>query len=179
VATVADRLRSVEHLPRPPGSPRLRAAGASFVTLERCGRLRGCIGSIDARRPLYLDVVRNALRAMVDPRLPRVTAADWPELEVKVAVLTAPSPAPVTGRAALVAALRPGVDGLLLTAGARRSTFLPAVWDKLPDPDRFLDALLAKGGWPAWSEDICAFMYQSHDFADRSAREPLGPGPTT
>jgi len=77
------------------------------------------------------------------------------------------------GLSGLVAALRPGVDGLLLTDGARRSTFLPAVWAKLPDPRRFVDALLAKGGWPGWSDSITAYRYASIDFADRSARSPL------
>jgi AmmeMemoRadiSam system protein A len=174
IATVAARLLQEEHAPGVPASAYLCAPGASFVTLERNGYLRGCIGSLDARRPLYLDVARNAVRAMADPRLPPVTVADWPELEVKVAVLTAPSPVLVTDLGALVAALRPGVDGLLLTDGERRSTFLPAVWRKLPDPDRFVEALLAKGGWSAWSDGIRAFRYASADFADRSRREPLG-----
>jgi AmmeMemoRadiSam system protein A len=174
VETVAARLRGEEPEPELAEFERLRDPGASFVTLERNGRLRGCIGTLDARRPLYLDVVCNALRAMADPRLPPVTVADWPELEVKVAVLTQPAPLATTGLDALVAALLPGVDGLLLMEGTRRSTFLPAVWAKLPEPDRFVEALLTKGGWPAWSDGIRAFRYASIDFADRSPREPLG-----
>ena len=173
VAAVAARLRGVEPTPGVPASARLCAPGASFVTLERKGHLRGCIGTLDARRPLYVDVVRNARKAMTDPRLPPVTVVDWPELEVKVAVLTSPVPIDTPGLDGLVAALKPGVDGLLLTDGARRSTFLPAVWAKLPDPGRFVDALLAKGGWPAWSDDITAYRYASIDFADRSLRPPL------
>jgi uncharacterized protein len=173
VATVAARLRGHEHTPGVPASVRLSNPGASFVTLERKGYLRGCIGTLDARRPLYLDVVRNAVKAMRDPRLPPVTVVDWPELEVKVAVLTAPVSIEIVGLDALVAALRPGIDGLLLTDGARRSTFLPAVWAKLPDPRRFVDALLVKGGWPAWSDGITAYRYASLDFADRSPRRPL------
>lgn len=174
VAAVSARLRGVDPTPAAPDSPYLRDTGASFVTLETSGRLRGCIGTVEARRPLYLDVARNAVAAMTDPRLPPVTAAEWPRLSVKVAVLTRPVPVPATDRAALVTALRPGVDGLLLTDDARRATFLPAVWAKLPDPDRFLDALLAKGGWSGWSPAIRAYRYRSVDFADRSAREPLG-----
>jgi AmmeMemoRadiSam system protein A len=172
VEAVAARLRGVDPAPEV-ASDRLQVPGASFVTLERRGNLRGCIGTLDARRPLYLDVVRNALRAMADPRLPPVTVADWPELEVKVAVLTAPAPLAVTGLDGLVAVLQPGVDGLLFVEGPRRSTFLPAVWAKLPDPQRFVEALLAKGGWAAWSDGITAFRYASVDFADRSPREPL------
>ena len=110
---------------------------------------------------------------MTDPRLPPVTVADWPELEVKVAVLTEPAPVPVTDLAGLLAELRPGQDGLLLTDGDRRSTFLPSVWAKLPDPRGFVDALLAKGGWPAWVPGIRAYRYASIDFADRSPRLPL------
>ncbi len=173
VATVAARLLGEEHTPGVPASLCLCAPGASFVTFERKGYLRGCIGTLDARRPLYLDVARNAVKAMADPRMAPVTLADWPELEVKVAVLTEPAPVPAADLGALVAVLRPGIDGLLLTDGDRRSTFLPAVWAKLPDPRRFVDALLAKGGWPAWSDGIQAYRYASVDFADRSPRRPL------
>src|SRR6266511_353042 len=173
VATVAARLRRAERIPAPPASPRLGAPGASFVTLERAGQLRGCIGSLAARRALYLDVARNAMRAMADPRLPPVTVADWPELEVKVSVLTEPAPVPAPDLDALAGALRPGVDGLLLVEGTRRSTFLPAVWEKLPDPYRFVAGLLAKGGWPGWSDEIRAFRYASVEFADRAPRQSL------
>jgi AmmeMemoRadiSam system protein A len=173
VEAVAARLRGEEPTPGVPESARLHADGASFVTLERNGRLRGCIGTLDARRPLYLDVARNAVRAMTDPRLPPVTADDWPELEVKVSVLTPPSPVPAPDRPTLEAALRPGVDGLILTEGDRRSTFLPAVWAKLPDPHRFVGSLLTKGGWKEWSDGIRAFRYASVDFADRSPRGAL------
>src|SRR5512142_720135 len=69
--------------------------GASFVTLERAGRLRGCVGALDAVRPLHLDVARNALRAMADPRLPAVAVEDWAELDVTVSVLGPREPIPV------------------------------------------------------------------------------------
>jgi len=175
VAVVASRLQGQQPHPGVPESARLRAPGASFVTLERNGHLRGCIGTLDAQRPLYLDVTRNALKAMADPRLPPVTATDWPELAVKVAVLTLPSPIAAADRTELAAVLRPGIDGLILAEGALRATFLPAVWAKLPDPYEFVDALLAKGGWAAWSGGIQAFRYASIDFADHSPRVPLGP----
>ena len=89
-------------------------------------------------------------------------------------MLTEPAPLATTDLYGLLAALRPGVDGVLFVEGPRRSTFLPAVWAKLPDPQRFVAALLAKGGWPAWSDGITAFRYASVDFADRRPREPLG-----
>src|SRR5439155_2929388 len=112
-------------------------------------------------RPLWRDAMRNAVRAMTDPRLPPLTGADWPDLDVKVTVLGVLEPVPVADAAALVAALRPGTDGLFLTDGPRRATFLPTVWRKLPSPDTFLAALLAKGGWPAgyWSASLRASRY--------------------
>ncbi|GAA3516997.1 AmmeMemoRadiSam system protein A [Actinocatenispora rupis] len=178
VATVADRLRGAGGGPPPPALAPLLAPGASFVTLTRGGRLLGCIGTLRAVRPLFLDVARNAARAMRDPRLPPVTADDWPELDLSVAVLTPPEQLAVDGREALLAALRPGVDGLLLTDGHRRATFLPAVWEKLGEPARFLDHLLAKGGWQpgGWPDDLTVSRYRSVEFHDRAPRAPLGTG---
>ncbi|WP_432985262.1 AmmeMemoRadiSam system protein A [Dactylosporangium sp. CA-233914] len=163
----------------PPGS-RLLHNGASFVTLERGGELRGCVGSLEPVRPLHRDVVQNAVRAMHDPRLPPVTADDWPALDVKVSVLSRPEPIPVDGRAKLVAELRPGVDGLILLDGVRRSTFLPSVWAKAADPEQFLAALLRKGGWPAGDSaagdlppGLTAMRYTSTEFRDDAPREPI------
>jgi uncharacterized protein len=170
VATVAARLRGGPIDDRPPGPPRLRETGATFVTLENRGRLLGCIGTLEPSRPLYLDVIHNTLRAMTDPRLPPVDQRDWPDLDVKVSVLGSPTPLPVAGRDELLTALRPGIDGLTLAGDGRRATFLPAVWRKLPEPDRFVSALLAKGGWP---EGITVSRYESVDFVDRAPRSGL------
>ncbi|MGH3648851.1 MAG: AmmeMemoRadiSam system protein A, partial [Micromonosporaceae bacterium] len=142
VGSVRSRLIGEGLAEQAPEPPSLLANGASFVTLERGGRLRGCVGTLQAARPLYLDVIRNARRAMVDPRLPPVDRTDWPELDVKVSVLTTPAPIEISGLDALLAALRPGVDGLLLTDGSRRATFLPAVWQRLTEPAEFVAALL-------------------------------------
>jgi AmmeMemoRadiSam system protein A len=159
----------------PPATPAVCAPGASFVTLERRGALRGCVGTLEAMRPLYRDVIRNALRASVDPRLPPVTADDWPDLDVKVSVLSAPEPLTVHDLDQLIAALQPGVHGVILGDGPRRSTFLPAVWHKLPDPARFVDALLAKGGWPpgVWPAGLKVRLYTSTEFRDGAPREEL------
>lgn len=175
VAAVRAQLLAAQFPVSAPESPRLRGNGASFVTLEREGRLLGCIGTLQASRPLYLDVVRNARRAMADPRLPPVGADAWPLLDVKVSVLSAPEPVEVVGRDALVAALRPGVDGLLLTDGIRRATFLPSVWAKLAEPSRFVAALLTKGGWPptAWPADLTVRRYTTREFHDAAPRPPL------
>ncbi|WP_432834702.1 AmmeMemoRadiSam system protein A [Dactylosporangium sp. CA-092794] len=162
----------------PAGGP-LHAEGASFVTLERGGALRGCVGTLERVRPLHRDVVHNAVRAMSDPRLPPVTVADWPALDVKVSVLDPPEPIPAGSRAELIAALRPGVDGLILHADRRRATFLPSVWAKLAEPELFVAALLRKGGWPdtEWPTGLTALRYGSTEFQDRSPRAAL-PAPS-
>jgi AmmeMemoRadiSam system protein A len=152
--------------------PALRVTGASFVTLESSGCLRGCIGSLEPVRPLYLDVARNAIRATTDPRMPPVTAGEWPMLDVHVSVLTTPEPLVADGQADLLALLRPGVDGLILADGVRRATFLPAVWGKLGDPVEFLAALLVKGGWSSgeWPDGITIARYTAVEFHDPAPR---------
>jgi AmmeMemoRadiSam system protein A len=172
VAAIAARLAGHRLAGAALDAPALQAPGASFVTLENGGRLRGCIGTLEPARPLYRDVIRNAVRAMTDPRLPPVTAADWPGLDVSISVLSPPETLPCSTREALLAALRPGTDGLILTHGPRRATFLPKVWKKLPTSDRFVAALLRKGGWPAeqWPSGLTARRYTVHEFADHSPR---------
>lgn len=161
----------------PPVHERLRQRGASFVTLERRGALRGCVGSVEPVRALYRDVARNAARAMTDPRMPAVTVDDWAELDVKVSVLSAPEPVATTSLPELVRMLRPGVDGLLIGDGERRATFLPAVWHKLPEPDRFVAALLAKGGWSieVWPAGLSVSRYTSVEFCDPAPRAAPAP----
>src|SRR5689334_21454581 len=90
--SVAGKFRGEPPDGRLPAEARRRVPGASFVTLEARGRLCGCIGTLQPARPLYLDVGRNARRAAEDPRLPPVTGADWPLLDVSVSVLAPPSP---------------------------------------------------------------------------------------
>jgi AmmeMemoRadiSam system protein A len=174
-ATVRARLTGKAPDGQAPRSTALRALGSSFVTLERCGRLRGCIGSLEAARPLYRDVMRNAVRAMADPRMKPVTSGEWPELEVSVSVLGRPKPMDVCGLAELREMLRPHVDGLILTVGARQATFLPAVWKKLPDPGDFIAALLAKGGWvrDRWPVGLIVRRYTAAEFYDERPHEPL------
>lgn len=162
---------------RPPAAATLRALGATFVTLEAAGALLGCIGSIDAGRPLYIDAMHNAVRASVDPRLPPVTPAQWNRVDVKVSVLSRPEPLDVTDCAELLALLRPGVDGLVLADDRRRATFLPSVWRKVPDPARFLAALLDKGGWPrtvrvdgGWPVGLRVQRYTVVEFVDPAPR---------
>jgi uncharacterized protein len=160
---------------RVPRSRALRTLGSSFVTLERAGSLRGCVGTLDGGRPLYRDACRNAVRAMADPRVPPVTRDEWPALTVSVSVLSPPEPLVVRSLAELCEELRPKIDGLILAVGARQATFLPTVWRKLPDPVDFVRALLHKGGWPddELPDGARALRYTADTFHDHEAHEPL------
>ncbi len=131
-------------------SDNLARDGASFVTLTKHEELRGCIGSLKARRPLILDVRENAIGAAFhDPRFPDVRPPELGDLLVEVSVLSHPEPLPHATPDELICKLRPGVDGVIVERGWQRATFLPQVWEKLPDPDEFLRHLCLKAGLPA------------------------------
>lgn len=126
----------------------LDAPGAAFVTLHIDGDLRGCIGTLEAFRPLGDDVRINAVNAAFrDPRFEPLAAGEFDLVRVEVSVLSTPEPLPdVRSEAQAVARLRPGVDGVILRSGSHRATFLPQVWDHLPAPDDFLTQLRRKAG---------------------------------
>ncbi len=131
-------------------TPRLREPGASFVTLTEDGALRGCIGALQAYQPLALDVREHAVAAALqDPRFPPVQADELPHLMIEISRLTPPRRLDYTSPAELPARLRPGVDGVILQDGWRRATFLPQVWEQLPQPEAFLNHLCLKMGAPA------------------------------
>lgn len=147
---------------------RLSVPGASFVTVEVDGALAGCIGSLEATRPLWQDVARNARSAaFADPRFEPLSAADLDTTVLKVSVLSRLEPLP-SGRDELIAAVRPGVDGVLIEAGDHRATFLPTVWEKLPQPEGFVAALAAKAGLAAsaWPVDLQAWRYTTDEFSE-------------
>jgi AmmeMemoRadiSam system protein B/AmmeMemoRadiSam system protein A len=128
----------------------LKQAGATFVTLKKDGRLRGCIGSLGAARALAEDVAQNALGAAFrDPRFPALAADEWPRCRVEVSLLSAPKPVRFADEDDLLAQIRAGEDGLILEAQGRRGTFLPQVWESIPDPRTFLHELVRKAGLPA------------------------------
>jgi AmmeMemoRadiSam system protein A len=137
---------------RPPGPEaglpaRLRAPGCSFVTLTRGGKLRGCIGGLQAEAPLHEDVARRAAQAALrDYRFPPVTPDELRDIEVEVSVLTPPEPLSYAGPDDLAARLRPGLDGVVLEWGGRKATFLPQVWEHAPDAEEFLGLLCEKLG---------------------------------
>lgn len=135
---------------------------ASFVTLNQSGGLRGCIGTLEAHQPLVLDVSDNAFSAAFrDPRFPRLTLAELPQLTIHISVLTPATPMTFDSEANLIEQLQPGVDGLILTRGFQRGTFLPSVWESLPDARDFLQQLKRKAGLPVdfWSDDIQVERY--------------------
>ncbi len=128
-------------------SPALRTDGASFVTLTKHGALRGCIGTLEPYQPLAEDVREHAVAAALqDYRFSPVTPDELPELHIEISRLTPPQPLIYDAPAELATLLRPGVDGVVLDDGFRRATFLPQVWEKIPDPQDFLSQLCLKMG---------------------------------
>ncbi len=141
--------------------------GACFVTLTTRGLLHGCIGSVLPHLSLRDDVVANARGAAFrDRRFASLTRKDLPETSIEVSVLSPLEAFPVRDEADALARLRPGVDGVVLDVGARRSTFLPQVWDKVPGPAAFLAHLRLKAGLPPdyWSEQVRLSRYTVTEF---------------
>jgi hypothetical protein len=124
--------------------------GATFVTLMKAGQLRGCVGSLTAARTLAEDVAANALAAAFqDPRFPPLTREEWPDCEVEISLLSAPKSLRFADEADLLSQIRVGEDGMILEHAGRRATYLPQVWEQLPDKRQFLDELKKKAGLPA------------------------------
>jgi AmmeMemoRadiSam system protein A len=135
---------------------------ASFVTLEKGGRLCGCIGSLEAWRPLAVDVAENAFAAAFrDPRFPPLRSDEAEHLAIHLSLLTPAVAMIFSSEADLLAQLQPGVDGLILSAGPCRGTFLPSVWAELPTPQLFLTQLKRKAGLAAdyWSPGVRIWRY--------------------
>ena len=134
-------------LKRLPDEPWLKPAHATFITLTQNGGLRGCIGSLEAHRPLGEDVRHNArAAALSDPRFPALTREELARTRVELSLLSTPKLLAFADHADLIAQLRPGEDGLILECGEARGTFLPQVWEGLPDPEQFVSELKRKAG---------------------------------
>lgn len=147
----------------------LQAVRASFVTLHSHGQLRGCIGHLEAVQPLVVDVAENAFAAAFrDPRFSPLTHQEWPGVQVDLSILTAPEPLQFSDEADLIGQIRPGEDGLILKDGPYRGTFLPSVWESLPDPAEFLRHLKHKAGLAAnhWSDRVEVLRYRTESFGD-------------
>ena len=147
----------------------LRVHRASFVTLHLQRQLRGCIGTLEAYQPLVVDVANNAqAAAFSDPRFPPLSSAEYPYLDIHISILSPPEPMCFSSEHDLLAQLRPNVDGLILKAGRHRGTFLPSVWESLPNPHDFLLHLKYKAGLPAdyWTDEVEVLRYTAESIGD-------------
>ena len=154
------------------GEPWLHEAGACFVTLMRRGELRGCVGSVRAFRSLFDDVWSNArASAFHDSRFPPVSRQELAEISVEVSLLSAPEPLCFDGEEEALRLLRRGLDGVILEAGACRATFLPQVWEQLPEPRDFLLHLKRKAGLPLafWSAEVELYRYTVYKWMEDPA----------
>jgi len=143
-------------------APWLAEHGACFVTLTQSGELRGCIGSLQAHRPLLADLKSNAVSAALrDPRFTPLTVEELDITTVEVSLLSKSQEMQVRGEADALAQMRPGVDGIIFEYGRYRSTFLPQVWENLARPRDFLAMLRRKAGLPDdfWAEDVKLSRY--------------------
>lgn len=169
LASIEYGLETAAPLPVNPAAypPPLFELRASFVTLRRLGVLRGCIGSLAPVSSLVEDVARNAFAAAFrDPRFPALAAAELEELEIGISVLGRAEAVAFGSEAELLAKLRPGIDGVVLQDGPHRGTFLPVVWESLPEPADFLANLKQKAGLPGdyWSDSLQASRYTTVSF---------------
>ena len=171
-AAIARKLGLAGTDPLPPSQPVpdwLGALGATFVTLTQHGQLRGCIGSLEAHRKLLDDVGANAQAAAFgDPRFPPLSAEELAHTRVEVSILTPAEPMSFRDEADCLAQLRPGVDGVILEHGWRRATFLPQVWEQLPEPRQFMVNLKRKAGLAAdfWAPDLRVSRYRVEKFKE-------------
>jgi len=149
-------------------SQRLRDQGASFVTLTCHGYLRGCIGTLEPYQSLTEDVREHAIAAASqDYRFPPVQTNEIKDIKIEISCLTRPEPLEYKNPDELLSKLRPNIDGVVIQDGMRRATFLPQVWEKIPDPQEFLEELCMKMGcrpdlWRKKKMDV--FTYQVEEF---------------
>ncbi|MCK4843049.1 MAG: AmmeMemoRadiSam system protein A [Methylococcales bacterium] len=140
---------------------------ATFVTLEKQGQLRGCIGMLEARRPLAEDIAENSYAAAFsDSRFPPLSESELDDLSIHLSILSPAEIIPCQSEEELMQQLRPDIDGLILDDGLHRATFLPSVWESLPKPIDFIHHLKMKAGLPEnyWSQELQAYRYTTESF---------------
>lgn len=145
----------------------LKKIRASFVTLEKDHHLRGCIGMLEACRPLAQDVAENSFSAAFsDHRFPPVMAQELEDISIHISILTPAEPIICHTEQELKQQLRPNIDGLILDDGFHKATFLPSVWESLPNTTDFIDHLKLKAGLPSdyWSHEMKAYRYTTESF---------------
>ncbi|NTW51657.1 MAG: AmmeMemoRadiSam system protein B [Chlorobiaceae bacterium] len=147
----------------------LKEPGAVFVTLQKQGKLRGCVGSFEPFRPLLLDVQANAqASALRDSRFKPLTLAEWPDVQIELSLLGPKQQIVFTSQADALGQLQGGVDGIIFEFNQHRSTFLPQVWEQLPDPRQFMAHLKLKAGLPQdfWSDAIRLYRYHVRKWSE-------------
>ncbi len=143
--------------------PEITEKRATFVTLEKHHQLRGCIGMLEAVRPLAEDIAENAFAAAFkDPRFPPLQTDEFDQLEIHLSILSTPEILSFSSEQELLSQIQPGIDGLILQEGHRRGTFLPSVWEQLPEPKQFLKHLKQKAGFSPdyWSDKLQVLRYR-------------------
>ena len=170
-------------LGRSPGAaedaPWLQQPGTCFVTLTQRGQLRGCIGSLQAHRSLLADLKANAVAAALhDPRFAPLSAAELEHTGIEVSLLSPTEPIAFSSEADALAQLRPGIDGVVFEFAGRRSTFLPQVWEQLPEPRQFMAHLKHKAGLASgfWADGVRLSRYTVQKW--REAALPADPART-
>ena len=170
-------LENAKPLPVSPDDypPEVGELGASFVTLKRDGKLRGCIGSSEAYRPLVADVSENGFRAAFkDPRFPALKPGEIDGIQLSISLLSPKVPMSFTDEADFLLSLRPNLDGLIIEDGARRALVLPSVWTQLPETRIFVEHLKAKAGMPKdhWSDDFKAWRFTADEITQDTLAVP-------
>jgi len=156
--------------------PWLHEKGASFVTLTQNQNLRGCIGTLEAHRPLLIDVKANAhAAAFRDPRFSPLKAHELDSTEIEISLLSAMQPLMFSGEQEALAQLQPGIDGIVFEFGRYRSTFLPQVWEQLPDVDVFMAHLKHKAGLQPsfWDEEVKLYRYTVSKWKEKDIKKDI------
>ncbi|MBN1832836.1 MAG: AmmeMemoRadiSam system protein A [Deltaproteobacteria bacterium] len=170
--TIEERLKGHEEKEQPEAfqSPKFQGKRGTFVTLTENGALRGCIGHIVPQKSMIEGIRENAINAAFrDPRFPPLSEAEWKKVRVEISILTDPTPLDYTDAVDLLNRLRPGIDGLIIKKGFNQATFLPQVWEQLPDKKEFLRHLCLKAGLDrnAWKDDkLEVLVYQVQAFEE-------------
>jgi AmmeMemoRadiSam system protein A len=151
----------------------LQEKAATFVTLQMHGNLRGCIGTLEAHRSLIEDVRANAVAAAFhDSRFAPLNIPlnidEFAHVQIEVSVLSVPEPMHAQNEAIACSRLRPGIDGVVIKFGSYKATFLPQVWDQLPEPKKFMAHLKVKAGLPAdfWHPEVLLYKYQVNKYRE-------------
>jgi AmmeMemoRadiSam system protein A len=171
---------SIQHhlggaLPEVPEHEVYRQKAATFVTIMKKGELHGCIGTLEAQRALTDDVQHNAVAAaFFDPRSRPLLPSELSMIRVEVSLLGPLEPLQVRSEGEAIEKIRPHEDGVVLRDGRLRATFLPQVWEKLPNPSEFLAQLKQKAGLPVrgWSPTMEVFRYSLTKWSDSARIEP-------